>query len=307
MISVVIPLYNKEEMITKTVMSVLNQTFKEFEIIIVNDGSTDLSLDVVSGIADSRVKVVSIVNSGVSVARNTGIKLASYPWVALLDGDDWWAPNFLETMVTSISNYPKHKLFATGRSRVFKYVVERYDHELLPDEGSAAALNYFKVISRFLPLINSSNVVIRKTLFETAGYFRHGQRKHEDHDLWLRLAVGNEVVFVNKNLSFYRKTETNTASLTPFTATDFILYMKTMIEVKAQITPEEQTNFRHYYRKYVLLVYLQYYGGYTVAENKQVYAQLRELLSGKDLFLAKSIHALPLKWCYSLLRKIKGR
>lgn len=82
MISVVIPLYNKEELITETVRSVLNQTFADFELLIVNDGSTDGSLAVASAISDPRIKVITIENSGVSVARNVGIKAASHDWVA---------------------------------------------------------------------------------------------------------------------------------------------------------------------------------------------------------------------------------
>lgn len=135
MISVVIPLYNKEELITVTVRSVLSQTFADFELLIVNDGSTDGSLAVVSAISDPRIKVINIENSGVSVARNTGIKAASHDWVAFLDADDWWDHSFLEEMTKAIKSYPEHKLFAGGRSRVFKDVTERYDHPLLPSDG----------------------------------------------------------------------------------------------------------------------------------------------------------------------------
>ena len=86
--SVVIPLYNKEKYIERTLKSVLEQSYTNFEVIIINDGSTDNSLNVVKNIKDKRLRVISQPNSGVSNARNKGIELASYNWVALLDGDD---------------------------------------------------------------------------------------------------------------------------------------------------------------------------------------------------------------------------
>ena len=95
MISVVIPLYNKESFITETIQSVLNQTFADFELILINDGSTDKSEAVVKTFNDHRIRYKSIANSGVSVARNTGIELAKFTWIAFLDADDWWAPSFL--------------------------------------------------------------------------------------------------------------------------------------------------------------------------------------------------------------------
>jgi len=95
MISVVIPLYNKESFITETIQSVLNQTFADFELILINDGSTDKSEPVVKTFNDHRIRYKSIANSGVSVARNTGIELAKFTWIAFLDADDYWQLNKL--------------------------------------------------------------------------------------------------------------------------------------------------------------------------------------------------------------------
>ncbi|MBL4663863.1 MAG: glycosyltransferase family 2 protein [Flavobacteriaceae bacterium] len=306
MISVVIPLYNKEAFIAETINSVLSQTYTEFEIIVVNDGSTDASLSALNTITDPRIKIISIENSGVSVARNAGVDMTLGDWIAFLDGDDWWAPTFLEEAVKAITDYPEHKLFASGRSRVFKEEVDRYEHQFLPKDGTTSPVNYFKVISLFLPIINASNAVIHKSLFETAGYFRPGQRKHEDHDLWMRLAVNQEVVFFNKNLSFYRKTEDNTASLASFSATDFHAFLSTMVSVKGKIKSQEQIYFSKYYNKYAVLVYLQYYGQYTKKENALVFNQIEKLLTGSALLKAKLIKLLPLKWFYPWYKKGKG-
>lgn len=307
MISVVVPLYNKENFITETIRSVLNQTFTNFELLIVDDGSTDRSSEIVAAILDQRIKIITIQNSGVSVARNTGIRNATYDWVALLDGDDYWAPTFLAEMVKAIEAYPENKLFASGRSRVFESFSERYKHKYLPKDGETQEINYFKVISKYLPLINSSNVIIKKEILSKKGLFRPGQYKHEDHDLWIRLAVGEEVVFVNKNLSFYRKTENDTASKVTYRANDFYRYLSTMILVNEKITSQERRYFKQYYNKYCVLVYLQFYGQYSQEENKMVFTKLQQLLKGKYLWFAITIKILPLKRAYSMYKKIKGQ
>lgn len=96
MFSVIIPLYNKESQIKKTLESVLNQTFKDFEIVIVNDGSIDKSIEVVESFDDNRIRIINQNNSGVSQARNRGIIEANRKWIAFLDADDLWKPNKLE-------------------------------------------------------------------------------------------------------------------------------------------------------------------------------------------------------------------
>ena len=90
MFSIVIPLYNKAEYVPKTLASVLNQTYSDFELIIVDDGSTDDSLEVINSFVDNRIKIVKQKNGGVSAARNRGIIEAKYELIALLDADDWW-------------------------------------------------------------------------------------------------------------------------------------------------------------------------------------------------------------------------
>src|SRR5690554_2358538 len=108
MFSVVIPLYNKEKYISLTLKSVLNQSFKDFEILIVNDGSTDRSVEVVKKFDDSRIRLVDQPNAGVSAARNKGIKEAKFDWVAFLDADDRWDVEFLSEIANAIKKYPNN-------------------------------------------------------------------------------------------------------------------------------------------------------------------------------------------------------
>src|SRR5262245_2597869 len=96
--SVIIPLYNKENYIRNTLKCVLEQSFTDFEIIIVNDGSTDNGLKVVKEFTDSRIVIEEQTNKGVSAARNLGIEKAAGTMIALLDADDYWFPNHLEVL-----------------------------------------------------------------------------------------------------------------------------------------------------------------------------------------------------------------
>ena len=112
--SVVIPLYNKEKYVAQTLKSVVGQTYQNFEIIVVNDCSTDNSLGVVQTIDDSRIKTIEhSKNKGLSASRNTGIKAAAHSFIAFLDADDHWDSSFLETISNLIKKYPKESVFAT--------------------------------------------------------------------------------------------------------------------------------------------------------------------------------------------------
>src|SRR6056300_1045134 len=99
--SVVIPLYNKEKFIEDTLKSVLNQTFNDFEVIIVNDGSSDNSLSIVEQFKSEKIRLFTNKNRGLSYTRNFGIKKAKSQYIGFLDADDLWENDFLETVYNS--------------------------------------------------------------------------------------------------------------------------------------------------------------------------------------------------------------
>jgi glycosyltransferase involved in cell wall biosynthesis len=112
--SIVIPLYNKEKDIENTLDSVFNQTLSDYEIIIVNDGSTDASELIVSSLKDPRIKLITKKNEGVSKTRNFGVENASAEHIVFLDADDYWYNNHLENLNSLIINYPKESWYATA-------------------------------------------------------------------------------------------------------------------------------------------------------------------------------------------------
>lgn len=113
-VSVVIPLYNKEQYIERTIISILSQTFQDFEIIIVDDGSTDGSVERAETWADDRIKVLKMEHKGASAARNKGILAATAELITFIDADDEWKPGFLEKIIYLKDKYPECGAYATS-------------------------------------------------------------------------------------------------------------------------------------------------------------------------------------------------
>jgi glycosyltransferase involved in cell wall biosynthesis len=202
MFSVIIPLYNKADYISKTVQSVLNQTVAEFEIIIVDDGSTDNSLEIVESFRDERIRIIRQENNGVSSARNTGIVNSKYEYVALLDADDYWTTTFLEE-ISSMIRCIEADMYGTnyflntdGNLSDNRYTIKR---------GKQSVSKWF--LSHLRPVFFTSSVVIRKQIFEKTGMFDTRISYGEDMDMWIRIASCGEIAYSSKRLVVYNKTK----------------------------------------------------------------------------------------------------
>lgn len=199
MFSVIIPLYNKELSIQNTIQSVLEQTYQEFEIIVIDDGSTDNSAERVREISDSRVNLVQQKNQGVSAARNRGINESRFEWIALLDGDDLWEPNHLEETLEMMHEFPDEKVYVTS----FKYSDNRSFFKHTRDNPIFKIENYFKeAISE--PLIWTSIIVFHKSCFTTVGGFNEKLSRGEDLDLWARLSKKYSIIKSSEITAIYR-------------------------------------------------------------------------------------------------------
>lgn len=202
MFSVIIPLYNKELYIEKAVESVLEQTFREFELIVIDDGSTDKSRQRLEAIHDPRLTVISQPNAGVSTTRNRGVEIARYSWIAFLDADDWWHPDFLKELSALIVKYPDAVLYGSNYFYV-KHGLHRVEEKGLAPEFTAGYIDYVaSYAASFCVPINCSFVVVRKTAFEAVGGFKPNLRMGEDFDLWIRLALVGKVAYINKPLAY---------------------------------------------------------------------------------------------------------
>ena len=199
--SVIIPVYNKDKFVAKTLKSVLNQSFIDFEIIVVNDGSTDESEHVILNLRDKRIRYFSKKNEGVAAARNFGIEKATADYICFLDADDYWFPNFLETMHQCIQKLPNEKVFAcaieieTGK----KVIPAQYS---FPQKGDFEVVNFFDASQKEAVLWTSS-VCIHKEVFKNCRTFDEHLKISEDTDLWIRIGLQYQVVFIWQILARY--------------------------------------------------------------------------------------------------------
>lgn len=202
--SIIIPLYNKENHIEDTLKSVLNQTFTDFEIIIINDGSTDNSLDKANTLKDSRIKIFTIKNQGVSYARNYGIKKANADYIAFLDADDLWLSNHLEELKKILEAHPNCGMYANAYVKKLGKTTLEPLYIDIPENWNGVVKDYFKS-STHSCIAWTSAVMIPKKIIE---YFNGFDEKitlgaGEDTDLWIRIAIKHPVAFNNKVTAVY--------------------------------------------------------------------------------------------------------
>lgn len=205
MISVVIPLYNKEKQIANTLRSVFAQTYTDYEIIVVNDGSTDNSVAAVKSLNDPRIRLIHQKNAGVSAARNRGIEEARGEYIALLDGDDQWKPKFLETIANLITKYPECDVFATNYEFIdHKGNVKPTIINNIPFKESDGILtNYFRVAATSHPPICASSIAINTNILRTIAGFPIGIKSGEDLLTWARLASLYKIAYTKLNLASF--------------------------------------------------------------------------------------------------------
>lgn len=200
MISIVIPLYNKALYIKETIDNILNQTFQEFELIVVNDGSQDGGPEIVKSFKDSRIKLINKANGGVSSARNVGIKEAKYDYIAFLDADDEWLPNHLEEIHKLIVDYGNEaNVFVTNFARKYpdgRVIVNRNDirNGILKD--------YFTAVWKGA-VIHTSCVCVSKTAMTMVGGFDERISRGEDLDLWIKLGLKYKIAYSNEVTELY--------------------------------------------------------------------------------------------------------
>jgi len=243
--SVVVTLYNKEAEIQSALSSVLSQTVEDFEILVINDGSTDRSRAAVEAFADPRIRIIDQVNAGASAARNRGIAEASSGLVAFLDGDDEWFPSFLGTITRLLKSFPEAGAFAVNyvamtRPSIPLSIPKR---SVPPHPWEGVIPNYFHTRN----VVHPSSIVVRKEVFSVAGRFRVGLSLGEDLDMWFRIGARFPIAYsTHSGAVVYFKPPARTRNPIEPPPESFLDRSLADIEAATEIPPTVKSHARDY-------------------------------------------------------------
>ncbi len=233
--SVVIPVFNVSDYIQQTLESVLGQTYSNFEIIVVNDGSTDGTLEKLSIYNDSRMRVITTTNKGVSAARNTGIETAKGKYIAFLDGDDVWNKYHLEYAANAFLRFPNIVWYSS------RYIINEY----VPDNWQngpfkIACKDYFSEASIF---VHSSTVIIKRDSIPRQ-LFPVDVENAEDWVAWAKIAITHPTIIFSSFQDVLYRYRINSASKRLMNP-ELKKYMKLLYKLK-ELTPEKQDGYIEY-------------------------------------------------------------
>lgn len=233
-LSVIIPLYNKELYIQNTLTSVLNQTFTDFEIIIVNDGSTDNSLEIVSRFKDERIIIINQQNSGASSTRNKAIQHAQTDYIAFLDADDFWFPNHLEELVKLIQAFPNCGMYCSRYQTVIakNHTINNSFSYSFPDSFSGIIPDFFRA-SLVNRVATSSSIIVPKQIIIENDGFNTAISSGQDLELWTKIGIKHKVAINNTISAIYHFETPNSLAKTAITK-------KTLMDFSQFLTAEKE-------------------------------------------------------------------
>lgn len=207
--TVIIPLYNKEKYIENAIKSIINQTFTDFELLIINDCSTDKSVEIASKFLSEKVHLIHHEkNSGLAATRNTGIKKATSNYVTFLDADDLWKPHFLEKIFHLIQNFPEARIFGTNYEEIWNKTIKKPHNgsENLPTDF-AGYVNFFKINLK-QGLYNHGSVCLHKEVYEKVGFYNENIQLSQDLDFNIRANYHFKLAYDNSvQMSYFMQTD----------------------------------------------------------------------------------------------------
>lgn len=211
-ISVVVPLYNKARHIGATIASVLVQSYAGFELVVIDDGSTDGGDEIVAAIDDPRLRLVRQQNAGVSVARNRGVEESRGEYVAFLDADDEWMPWHLDELIGLTDEFPGRGLYSVAHEIVQGDIV------YYPSTGVAKGFrggvdDVAGTFARGLALVNSSTACVSREAFVRSGGFPVGVKRGEDVYLWLKIGMSEGLAHSARVCARYNRDATNRSNV----------------------------------------------------------------------------------------------
>lgn len=253
MFSIIIPLYNKSKFILRTIESVFQQSFQEWEIIIIDDGSTDDGFQKVLNLNSKRITLLQKKNTGVSESRNLGISKAKFPFIAFLDADDFWHKDYLYLMKTGIETFQESLIWASSFSKDLSDLnVSNNSFELVKD--------YFqKELEK--TLFFTSSVVMKKIFFDKNLGFKPYLKRGEDLDVWYRaICLSGNVAYCNNPAVLYERGDTTgaTKTNTPISASILSEILNEDYILSNLADPSQLRKFEDFKDKFVYLNLYKY-------------------------------------------------
>jgi glycosyltransferase involved in cell wall biosynthesis len=226
--TVIIPLYNKEKYLEKAINSILNQTFTDFELLIINDCSTDKSVEIASKFISDKVQIIHHEkNSGLAATRNTGIKKATSNYVTFLDADDIWKPHFLEKTYNLIQNFPEARIFGTNYEEIWDSTIKNpHNNSDSLLENFEGYVNFFKINIK-QGLYNHGSVCLHKEVYENVGFYNENIQLSQDLDFNIRANYHYKLAYDNSvQMSYFMQTDNQMtrSSIVNKTIPDYDLY-----------------------------------------------------------------------------------
>lgn len=257
MFSIIIPLYNKENTIASTLESVLKQTIDNFEVIVVDDGSTDRSSEIVKNINDPRVKYHLQENQGVSAARNKGLSLARFDLVCFLDADDLWHRQFLECISYISILHPSAVIYATAYDSInannfdeYSIINSEVDYKSCSTTGE---IDLITLLSNGIYPFNSSSVCVRKRNNSLISLFDNNQKYAEDVDAWIRISLTGEVIYSSAPMSYYRTYASSHQRNDQFYCKESLSFIQKMFVLVPDMVQQNKINaFAQYLSKSII-------------------------------------------------------
>ena len=301
MISVVVPVFNKSKTVIRCLESIIKQSYQPKEIIIVNDGSSDNSYDLIQSWVQSlkikiSIKLISHENKGVAYSRNLGINKSICDYVALIDADDFWDNHFLLSMKKVIDKFPNVAL-ATCKHEIEDPEIGKFTPKQFFGFESLGVFNNYPQLARKYPIVNSSKVVLNKKFVNILGGFPNGVKVSEDIFLWIRLSQLAPFGYCDKTLvTIYQerdKSRNSRKGEIPYP----ILYFS---------QPNERIKLTKDLKKFLWSVHKKHVLG-SCHQNK--HEALKRILAGIKLFKLKGsfllLLMLPPKTFYRKLRTLR--
>lgn len=293
MISVVIPLYNKAGHISQALESVLEQTVKASEIIVVDDGSTDHGDIRVVPFIDRGVRLIRQQNQGVSAARNKGLKEAFCEYVAFLDADDYWLPNHIEKLTALLQKYPNAALYST--SHYIQHGGQLYlAKSALPADWAGEVTDFFRTYANGLSLVNSSTACVKRQDLLSNGGFPVGVKRGEDIIAWVGLALISGVAHAAVPTAVYNQdAENRSVALREQEPPGSLIYLAELLK---------NTKIDHSVSKSVGVLFDQIAlmtsaGFYLAGDDKgarKIASLARDINRYKTMFLIRMVMQMPL-------------